>query len=226
MTQTKMLLRHRVAELIHIDRFLIRKKIRKMQEQVHGVVLDVGSGKQPYRNEFRHISRYLALDRRNAEIIHDLKNFPYPLSEGSINWVLCTQVLDDMPDQDAFVRELHRLLDTNGTLILSASFVWELHDLPHDYGRPSPEYLRQLLGRNGFEIVELQHVGNSWITLGQVINTNLRMIFSDKRWWFRILSPLLLANSLLFYGIGSLFQNPQSERLPLAFFVIARKKQP
>jgi SAM-dependent methyltransferase len=195
-----------------------------MQAQVSGVLLDVGCGKQPYREEFKHVKTYIGLDRMNADIIHDLAVLPYPLEEASADWVLCTQVIDDLPDQDAFVRELYRLLSGNGGLILSVSFVWELHDLPHDYGRPSPEQLRLLMERNGFEIVELQPVGNSWTTLGQVININLLNIMSKRSWWFKLISPLLLMISLFFYAVGMVFHNRQSERLPLAFFVVAKKK--
>jgi SAM-dependent methyltransferase len=195
-----------------------------MQAKVAGVLLDVGCGRQPYREEFRQVKKYIGLDRTNAEIVHDLGVFPYPLEKGSVDWILCTQVIDDLPDQDGFVRELHRLLAGNGGLILSVSFVWELHDLPQDYGRPSSEQLRLLLERNGFEIVELQPVGNSWTTLGQVININLLNIMSKRSWWFKLISPLLLTISLFFYAVGTVFHNQQSERLPLAFFVIARKK--
>lgn len=195
-----------------------------MQSEVSGVLLDVGCGKQPYRNEFRQVKKYIGLDRANADIVHDLAKFPYPLEEASADWILCTQVLDDLPDRDAFIRELHRLLAANGGLILSVSFVWELHDLPHDYGRPSPEHLRLLLGKNGFEIVELQPVGNSWTTLGQVININLLNIMSKRSWWFKLISPILLINSLFFYAVGLLLHNQQSERLPLAIFAVARKK--
>jgi SAM-dependent methyltransferase len=219
-----MRLRENITQLIHIDRYLIRKKIRQMQAQVSGVLLDVGCGKQPYRKEFKHVKRYVGLDRTSADIIHDIAVFPYPLEEASTDWVLCTQVLDDLPDQDAFIKELHRLLAAKGGLILSVSFVWELHDLPHDYGRPSPEQLRLLMERNGFEIVELQPVGNSWTTLGQVININLLNIMSKRSWWFKFISPLLLMISLFFYGVGTVFHNQQSERLPLAFFVVAKKK--
>lgn len=215
--------RERITQFIHIDRFLIRKIIRKRQEQVVGVLLDVGCGKQPYREEFKRINKYIGLDLMDADIVHDLSIFPYPVEEASADWILCTQVIDDLPDQDVFAQELHRILAKNGGLILSASFIWELHDLPHDYGRPSPEQLRLLLERNGFVIVEIQSVGNSWITLGQVININLLNIVSKRSWWFKLISPLLLINSLLFYAIGALLHNQQSDRLPLAFFVVAKK---
>jgi SAM-dependent methyltransferase len=219
-----MLFRHKVAELIHIDRFLVRRKIRGVQGRVSGVLLDVGCGRRPYRHEFRYLKKYVCLDKSEADIEHDLAVFPYPLEEGAVDWILCTQVIDDLPDQDAFIKELRRVLTVSGGLILSVSFVWELHDLPHDYGRPSPEQLRLLLERNGFEIIELQHVGNSWTTLGQVINTNLLNIMSKRSWWFKLISPLLLLNSLFFYSVGSLLHYRRFDNLPLAFFLVARKK--
>ena len=218
-------IRSHLAELIHIDRHLIRRRIRRMQDQVSGTLLDVGCGRQPYRNEFRNVKKYVGLDRvEGAYIVHNLSEFPYPLKDGSADWVLCTQVLDDISDQDAFIRELHRLLGKGGGLLLSVSFAWELHDLPNDYGRPSPERLRLLLERNGFQIVELKPVGNSWTTLGQVINTNLLNIMSKRSWWFRLISPLMVVNSLLFYLAGLMLHNEQSDRLPLAHFVIAKTR--
>ncbi len=225
MTGDRMLFRHKVAELIHIDRFLVRRKIRGVQGRVSGVLLDVGCGKKPYRNEFSHVGKYIGLDRaKGVDIVHDLSEFPYPVEDGVADWVLCTQVLDDLPDQNAFLKELHRLLAGSGGLILSVSFVWELHDLPHDYGRPSPEHLHLLLERSGFEVIELKGLGNSWTTLGQVINTNLLNIMSKRSWWFRLISPLLLMNSLFFYVLGSVLHNREAGKLPLCFFVVARKK--
>jgi len=214
----------RVSQLIFIDRYLIRAEIRKAQAQVSGILLDIGCGKQPYRNEFKNIKKYIGLDRANADVAHDLAVFPYPLEGGSANWILCTQVIDDLPDQDGFVKELHRLLSAKGGLMLSVSFVWELHDLPHDYGRPSPEQLRLLLERNGFELAELQQLGNSWTTLGQVININLLNIMTRRSWWYKVISPLLFLNSLFFYVLGSLLHYQRFDNLPLGFFVVARKK--
>jgi SAM-dependent methyltransferase len=212
-----------MAELIHVDRLLIRRFIRAHQERVTGTLLDVGCGRKPYREEFRRIGRYIGLDRADADLSHDLTLFPYPLADGSADWILCTQVLDDLPDHDAFIRELHRILRPNGGVILTASFVWELHDLPTDYGRPSGEYLRMLLERNGFEVEELHPLGNSWTTLGQVININLDNLGGKRRFWFRMISPLLVLNSLCFQCIGTILGNRHSGRLPLGFGLLARK---
>jgi SAM-dependent methyltransferase len=106
-----------------------------------------------------------------------LSAFPYPLGDGTADWILCTQVLDDIPDHESFLRELNRILARNGGLILSVSFVWELHDLPHDYGRPSPEQL--LLERSGFGLLSFK----LWKQLdhfGQIYNINLLNIISKR----------------------------------------------
>lgn len=217
--------RSRVLELIFLDRFLIRREIRKLQGEVRGLLLDIGCGRQPYRNEFRNISGYIGIDRTSADIVHDLSEYPYPLSDKTADWILCTQVIDDFHDRKTFVRELNRLLTNNGLLILSASFVWELHDLPHDYGRPTPEGLKRLLADNGFELMKLKSLGNSWVTLGQVININLLNIMDRCTWWLRVISPLLLLNAMFFYAVGLMLHSRRFDNLPLAFFLVARKKQ-
>lgn len=214
----------RILEFIILDRLLIRKELKRLQGGVTGTLADIGCGRQPYRNEFTQIGRYLSIDRRNAEIEHDLTSFPYPVEAGTVDWVLCTQVIDDFAEPAPFVRELHRLLAPGGGLILSVSFVWELHDLPHDYGRPSHEALRLLMEQNGFRIEEIKGLGNSWVTLGQVININLLNIMNRRSWWLKAICPVLLLNTMLFYALGSLLNLERFANLPLAFFLVARKK--
>lgn len=219
----------RLKEYVFIDRLLVRRNIRKTQSDFVGTMLDIGCGEQPYKHEFKHIDKYISIDRDKADIVHDLTKFPYPLATETIDTVLCTFVIDDIFDKEAFVQEINRLLTSNGRLIMSVSFVWELHDLPYDYGRPSSEFLRLLLERNGFESIEIYPIGNSWTTLGQVLNLNLGNLMVKnqvkRRSWLRLISPVTMANSLFFHGLGLLLHNRATELLPMGFYLTARKRR-
>lgn len=216
----------KLLELIFIDRFLIRRALKRMRHEVRGRVIDVGCGRGPYRDALPDMHSYIGIDRRDAALLHELTQYPYPLEEGEADWILCTQVIDDMPDRDTFVAELHRILADGGSLILSASFVWELHDLPNDYCRLTPEGLRYLLEKHGFEPTLLKSLGNSWVTLGQVININLLNMLERRSWWMKLISPILLANTMFFWLLGTLLNFRRFDNLPLATFLVARKKQP
>jgi hypothetical protein len=65
--------------------------------------------------------------------------------------------------------ELHRILATGGTLYLTVPLVWELHELPHDYYRYTPEGLRHLLETAGFSSVEVQPRNDCFTTLAQLM---------------------------------------------------------
>ena len=106
---------------------------------------------------------------------------------------------------------------------MSVAFVWEQHDEPHDYFRPTREGLNILLKKSGFKVVKLENIGNSWTTLGQVLNFNLVNLVGRKRFFTYILYPLLIANSIGFYYLGRLLETNYSKRLPLGFFVVAKK---
>jgi hypothetical protein len=58
------------------------------------------------------------------------------LSKRGADWILCTQVLDDIRTRMRFLRSC--AVSGEGGLILSVSFVWELHDLPMITAGPRP----------------------------------------------------------------------------------------
>jgi SAM-dependent methyltransferase len=78
-----------------------------------------------------------------------------PFADASFDCALCTEVIEHIPDHDAAVRELHRVLRPGAPLLLS---------VPQNPAPPDPNHARQgydkpemaaLLGRNGFEVVAM-----------------------------------------------------------------------
>lgn len=139
--------------------FLPRRALwRAMAEtapQVHGRLLDVGCGSQPYRALFRGVSEYIGLEldtpdnraTKQADLYYDGNTFP--VIEGSVDAVLCNQVLEHVFNPARFLAEIARVLRPGGVLILTVPFLWPEHEQPYDCLRYTSFGLRDRLTTAG-----------------------------------------------------------------------------
>ncbi len=125
-------------------------------------VLDVGAGSCPYREQFAHCqyrtqdSMPLRADQlRNGgygqiDYVSDLSSIP--VSDGSFGAILCAEVLEHHPEPIAVVKELARILEPGGRLILTAPLGSGIHQEPyHYYGGYTPWWYERFLAAAGFE---------------------------------------------------------------------------
>jgi SAM-dependent methyltransferase len=109
-------------------------------------LLDAGAGSQPYRGDCKHL-KYTAQDFAEfkgnmdvrglqskewdfsgLDIISDITAIPRP--DASFDAVLCSEVLEHVPDPVAAVRELCRLLRPGGTLLVTVPNACLVHHAP------------------------------------------------------------------------------------------------
>jgi len=155
----------------------IREKARSVP--ANAMVLDVGAGTCPYRPLFAHcqyrahdFKRYegvkLGGNTRYGEIdyVSDIVSLPVP--SGSFDVVVCTEVLEHVPEPIEALRELARILKPRGRLLLTAPLGSGLHQLPyHYYGGYTPEWYRHFAPKCGLEITELTSNGGFFRLLAQ-----------------------------------------------------------
>lgn len=142
-------------------------------------VLDVGAGTCPYRTLFSHCD-YKAHDFKKysgeklggsteygaIDYISDITAIP--VSDAFFDVVLCTEVLEHVPNPDAALREMARILKPGGKLYVTAPLGSGLHQLPfHYYGGFSPEWYRHFAAQNGLEAVEITPNGGFFKLLAQ-----------------------------------------------------------
>ncbi len=75
--------------------------------------------------------------------ILDLHNIDLP-SE-SVGTVLCFDTLEHVEDPRQALKEIHRILQPNGIVIISSLMCFPIHDCPHDYWRFTPEAFKSIL---------------------------------------------------------------------------------
>lgn len=137
-------------------------------------VLDVGAGSAPYREFFAHCY-YRTQDwsasphrqARQADILGDVNDLR--VEAGSFDFVLCTEVLEHLPEPGRALAEIRRVLAADGQLLTSVPFVMELHEEPYDFFRYTPHALRRLLEHAGFECASIQPLSGWWSTLAHVL---------------------------------------------------------
>jgi SAM-dependent methyltransferase len=116
------------------------------------------------------VDEYIGVDIADggADIVGDAKCLP--IESGSIDVVLCNQVIEHDPEPDRIIAEIHRILKEGGILILSAPQMGRLHGEPNDYYRYTKWGLRYLLEKNGMEIETIEPHGGIFRAIGSHLN--------------------------------------------------------
>jgi SAM-dependent methyltransferase len=133
-----------------------------------GRLLDVGCGVQPYRHLIPSSVHYQGIDR--AEM-HDAFDYDapdtlyyrgdrWPVEDASLDWILCSEVLEHVESPGTFLAEAHRCLKPGGRLLLTVPFSARWHYIPFDYWRYTPSGLRALMEGAGFRESRVYARGN------------------------------------------------------------------
>jgi SAM-dependent methyltransferase len=175
-------------------------------------VLDAGAGQGRFKADFVH-TRYFGVDLAvgdsswnysNLDAISDLTNLPF--QDSSFDAVLCTQVLEHVPEPQLVINEIARVLKPRGQLFLSAPQSWCQHQKPHDYFRYTSFGLDYLFSKAGLKAEEIRPMGGYfWFLSFQLQNINYWLFPKGKpgrfltwpirallAFIFQILTPLLL----------------------------------
>lgn len=181
-------------------------------------VLDVGAGSCPYRALFSHCE-YRTHDFKQLrpdqvlgavgygalDYVSDILAIPVP--DASFDVILCTEVLEHVPEPVRVIAEFARILKPGGKLILTAPLGSGLHQEPfHFYGGYTPYWYRHFLPAAGFEQVSVEPNGGFFKHYGQE-SIRFAIMLAPRRgavgrivwlplWlltlpWFLVISPIL-----------------------------------
>jgi len=126
-------------------------------------VLDAGAGLGPYRELFAHCNyktqdfcktpssegKYTAMD-----YVCDITSIPVP--DESFDVIVCSEVLEHVPEPIKAIKEFTRILKQGGRLLLTAPLGCGLHQEPYIfYGGYTPFWYQRFLTDFGFENIEI-----------------------------------------------------------------------
>lgn len=192
--------------------------------------VDIGCGSRPYEKWFPSGS-YIGVDiedrgrpvsMKAPDFFYDAKRLPF--EDGSLNGALCTQVLEHVPNPEALLSEICRVLKPGGVLILSAPFLWEEHEEPYDFFRFTSFGFRELLMRSRFETVSVQKTSGSLEAIAQILSVYVVNNLSVPiRGWMRLLT-LFVCCPIQMGGLLLQRLLPDQKKLFLDCVIVARRK--
>jgi SAM-dependent methyltransferase len=212
--------------------------LRRLGDQVHGDLLDVGCGRRPHEAALgRRVRRYVGLDwparpeRAGPDVVGDALRLPF--LPHSFDTVLATELLEHLPAPGAFLAEVARVLRPGGALLVSVPFMEPLHEEPRDYTRFTAYGLRYLLEAAGFHVEHLLGKGGWFsVVLGSFLNQALYLWANpedgqgrrrDNPLVLALVLPCCAAAQVLAYALDRVIP---SRRYALGYVAMARQPAP
>ena len=179
-----------------------------------GIVLDAGAGDQRHKKYFSKAKYESAdiceLERDYGDITYNCDLSSIPVEDERFDMVICTQVLEHVPNPEAVLLELHRVLKKNGTLWLTAPLFYEEHEKPYDFYRYTQFGYKELLKRTNFELNRIEWLEGYFMTLSYQLRFAYKYIPLNYKSYgaslFGLLFvPFMFALKVSFYFLSYLF---------------------
>jgi len=154
-------------------------------------ILDAGAGECQFKKFCSHLT-YVAQDfaqyegtgeiglqtgtwdNSQLDIVSDITSIPRP--DRSFDAIMCTEVLEHVPDAVSALKELNRLLRPGGYLLITAPFASLTHFAPFHYASGFNQFFYDHhLGQFGCEILDKQMNGNYFEYIAQEVHRIKRM---------------------------------------------------
>jgi SAM-dependent methyltransferase len=145
--------------LLHPQWLLGWREVPAELGQFSGTLLDIDAGDRWLAARLPAGVRYLALDypatgrdlyAATPDVFAD--SAALPLTDASVDGVVCLEVLEHVPDQARVHREIVRALKPGASAWLSMPFLYPVHDAPFDFQRYTEHGLRRAVSGAGLEL--------------------------------------------------------------------------
>ncbi|MEX6690516.1 class I SAM-dependent methyltransferase [Danxiaibacter flavus] len=166
-----------INRLYHIVRNYTLQSKKKLLNQVNnnskGALLDIGAGTGAFANTMKLDGwQVTALEPDDVARENALKNYGlqlqtpdtlYNLPENSFNVITMWHVLEHVHDLHGYIDTFHRILESNGTLIIAVpnytsydaekyGQYWAAYDVPRHLYHFSPDCMQRLMQSHGFTV--------------------------------------------------------------------------
>lgn len=188
---------------------------------IDGTILDIGGSTRSGYHELiqgNHNITTANIDAKyGCDLVFDVQN-KFPLENETYNAVIGLNLLEHIYKFHNVFSETARVLKKDGVVVFSIPFLFHIHGSPDDYFRYTKSALTKLLTDAGFVDIEISEIGDGvfslvFQTIGGVIPSHIARTAGKRVSLF--LDRFLCRISKRYKKLG--------ERIPLGYFVVARK---
>jgi len=206
---------------------MLSKDIEEASRLIKGTLLNVGCGKKPYKEIFQNKVDFC--------VGIGLPSTPYGTSKVDVfsnalqlsfrdrcfDVVLAIQLLEHLPEPQKFFSEIHRVLKSDGIVILTLPLMAAIHKVPHDFLRYTSFGLIYWLEKMGFKIIGVKEQGGictilTFLLAYYIWNATVQLPWGPRNLIRTLVSPIQLFALL----DDSIFQN---KRYALNYCLTAQK---
>lgn len=191
--------------LIH---YYLKRDLTKIVEKYHikGSLIDVGCGQKPLRNIFSKCPTYHGIDFKSYSTTKDfpvskpnfffskgyVKSQTLPFVNNSYENSVCFQVLEHHPNPQKLISELIRVTKREGYILITAPFLYPLHEVPNDYQRITIYGYKELIKlHKDARIIEIVEQG-SYFSVTAMFYSEILNSFAAKSALAYLLSAIFL----------------------------------
>jgi ubiquinone/menaquinone biosynthesis C-methylase UbiE len=204
-------------------------------------ILDAGAGESQFKKFCTHLN-YIAQDfgqydgsgevglqtgawdNSKLDIVSDITAIPLP--DASVDAIMCTEVLEHIPNPVGALQEFSRLVKPNGYLLITAPFASLTHFAPYHFASGlSRFFYEHHLSRMGFAIEELQLNGNYFEYIAQENRRIKRVANEYAGAKLSLIDKAIIHLNLMLLQRLSKKDRGSSELLCYGIHVFARKLQ-
>jgi ubiquinone/menaquinone biosynthesis C-methylase UbiE len=161
-------------------------------------------------------------DNTQLDIISDITAIP--VENASFDAVMCTEVLEHVPDPVAAIKELNRVLRPGGFLLITAPFASLTHFAPYHFASGlSRFFYEHHLDNMGYQITDIQMNGNYFEYIAQEVR-RLKRVSKQYSKGYNFLDKIFIHLNLWTLQRLSKNDTNSNELLCYGIHVFAKKK--
>jgi SAM-dependent methyltransferase len=230
-----------------IDNATLRRAVKAFAGSIPpgARVLDAGAGLQPYAELFAHC-RYESCDFAGVDTFYGNINEQrrshlagrqtyvcpldaIPVPDRTYDFILCTQVLEHVPDPPLVLKELNRILTETGRLFLTVPQGYGVHGEPYNYFYFTKYGVELIMKRADFDVLSIEERGGYFYYLYDRLALAMPRIVMGYRthrvFMMMVLAPLHILLAYLFGPLLLLLEPLDREkRFTLGYIAVAGKR--
>lgn len=145
-----------------------------------------------------------------------------PFKNNEFDTILLSDVLEHLKHPENLWREMHRILQVNGYVLLNVPFYYWLHEAPYDYYRYTKFALISFAEKNGFKVIILKELGGAPEIICDIVSKYLHFFVPKLG---KYLAALVQRLGELWLKVGMLHKisGKSAQIFPLGYFMVVQK---